>query len=64
MEKIKRPEDGNENKNKDNSCYDLGAYETAVVWEVKPWSLGEISHVSAYLAVGAVKVGDENRGAD
>ena len=36
MEKIKRPEDGNENKNKDNSCCDLGAYETAVVWEVKP----------------------------
>lgn len=63
MEDIKRLKDGNEDKNKNNSCSDCGAYETAVVWDAKPWSVGEISHVSEYPAVGAVKVGDENAGA-
>jgi len=63
MEEIKRPKDGDENKYKDNSCFDCGAYETAVVWVAKPGSVGEISHVLEYLAVGAVKVGGEKGGA-
>jgi hypothetical protein len=36
MEDIKRLKDGNEDKNKNNSCSDCGAYETAVVWDAKP----------------------------
>jgi len=36
IEEIKRPKNGNENRNKDNSCSDCGAYETAVVWDAKP----------------------------
>jgi len=61
MGEIKILKDGNENKNKDNSCRDFRAYETAFVWNAKPWSLVEISHVSeyVYLSVGAVKVGGE-----
>jgi len=53
--------DGNENKNKDNSCGDFSVYETAFVSNAKPRILVEINHVSeyVYLAVGAVKVGDE-----
>jgi hypothetical protein len=62
MEEVKRPKDGNENKNEDNSCSDCYVYETAVVWDTKPRILGEMSHVSELHAVGAVKVGDENGG--
>jgi hypothetical protein len=36
MGEIKILKDGNENKNKDNSCRDIRAYETAFVWNAKP----------------------------